>query len=50
MTKKKHVIEGEIDKFPTHKIYLNIKHLEEGTYTLHIVHKNKIIRKTTFKK
>jgi hypothetical protein len=50
MVKKKHAFVGHIDHFPKHKIYLNVSHLEKGTYTLKIVHKNKVIKKTTFKK
>lgn len=41
---------GNIQKLPSNKIYLNINHLEKGNYTLKIVHKNKVIKKTTFKK
>lgn len=50
MVKKKQVIEGELNHFPKHQIYLNVNHLEKGVYTLKIVFKNKIIKKTTFKK
>tara|TARA_R110000868_G_C10337919_1_gene714918 strand:- start:137 stop:289 length:153 start_codon:yes stop_codon:yes gene_type:complete len=50
MVKKKLAIEGDIDHFKEHKIYLNVNHLEKGIYTLKIVHKNKVIKKTTFKK
>lgn len=41
---------GEIDKLPGTKIYINVKHLEKGTYELAIMDQNKIIKKTTFKK
>tara|TARA_R110001583_G_scaffold92521_3_gene235076 strand:- start:282 stop:434 length:153 start_codon:yes stop_codon:yes gene_type:complete len=50
MIKKKKTFKGELDHFPKHKIYLNVNHLEKGAYTLKIVHKNKIIKKTTFNK
>tara|TARA_R110001606_G_scaffold372314_1_gene529388 strand:- start:575 stop:727 length:153 start_codon:yes stop_codon:yes gene_type:complete len=50
MIKKKKTFKGELDHFPKYKIYLNVNHLEKGAYTLKIVHKNKIIKKTTFKK
>ena len=50
MIKNKKTFEGEIDHFPKHKIYLNVNHLEKGEYTLKIVYKNKVIKKTTFKK
>lgn len=50
MVKKKHVIEGKIDHFPQYEIYLNVNHLEEGEYTLKIVHKNKVIKNTKFTK
>ena len=50
MTKNKNDFVGELDHFQKHKIYLNVNHLEKGTYTLNILHKNKVIKKTTFKK
>ncbi len=50
MIKKKKTFEGKLDHFPKHNIYLNINHLDKGIYTLKIVYKNKIIKKTTFKK
>lgn len=43
-------LEGTLDSFPQKEIYLNINHLEEGTYLLKITHRNKVIKKTTFKK
>ena len=42
--------EGKLKQIPTDKIYLNIQHLKKGKYLLKIVNKNKIIKKTTFKK
>lgn len=50
MTKVKKTFEGKLDRFPKHKIYLNVNHLEKGEYTLKIIFKNKVIKKTTFKK
>lgn len=48
--KKTHNYTGEIEKFPSTKVYLNVNYLEKGNYELHIIHKNKLIKKTTFKK
>ena len=39
--KNEKVYDGMIDGFPKHKIHLNV---------LKIMHKNKLIKKTTFKK
>lgn len=50
MIKNKKNFTGNIDQLPKHKIYLNVNHLEKGAYTLKIVYKNKVIKKTTFKK
>ena len=50
MVKKINSIKGEIDHFPKYQIYLNVNHLEIGTYTLKITHKNKVIKTATFKK
>lgn len=50
MVKKINSIKGEIDHFPEYQIYLNVNHLEKGTYTLKITHRDKIIKETTFKK
>lgn len=35
---------------PNYEIYLNVNALQEGEYELKIIHKNKVIKKTTFKK
>ena len=35
---------------PKQHIYLNINALENGEYTIKIIHKNKIIEEFTFKK
>lgn len=48
--KKNHNYIGELKQFPSTKVYLNVNYLEEGNYELHIIHKNKLIKKTTFKK
>lgn len=48
--KKTGSYEGNLEKFPHKKIYINVGHLEKGDYELNIVHKNKLITKTTFKK
>lgn len=50
MKKKRTTYQGDIDVIPTKAIHLNINHLEPGSYVLNIVHKNKVIKKTTFKK
>ena len=50
MKQKDESLEGTLDSFPRKEIYLNINHLKEGTYLLKILHKNKVIKKTTFKK
>ncbi len=51
MSKKvKYHFEGHLEKPPSQKIYLNINHLEKGNYELNIIYKNKILKKTTFKK
>ena len=48
--KKTYHLKGDLEKLPNRKILLNINHLEKGEYELNIIHKNKIIIKTTFKK
>lgn len=50
MKKKRTTYKGEINQFPTKKIHLNVNHLDAGKYVLKIIHKNKVIKKTTFKK
>ncbi|MEZ4858685.1 MAG: hypothetical protein R2781_07730 [Flavobacteriaceae bacterium] len=42
--------EGTFDKFFSKTIYLNVNHLEKGEYTLTIVHKDKVIKTTHFKR
>jgi hypothetical protein len=42
--------EGILDKFICKDIYLNVNHLEEGSYNLKIIHKDKVINTTRFKK
>ncbi len=41
---------AKLDKLLTKKILIEVKNLEKGNYELDIIHKNKIITKTTFKK
>lgn len=50
MKKKKQSLEGTLNKIPENQIYLNINHLKDGIYTLNIMYKNKLIKKTHFKK
>tara|TARA_R110001592_G_scaffold334187_1_gene618396 strand:- start:1268 stop:1420 length:153 start_codon:yes stop_codon:yes gene_type:complete len=50
MADVKKTLIGKLDNLRSYKIYLNVNHLEKGIYTLKIVHKNKVIKKTTFKK
>lgn len=50
LKKKLQDYKGGINQLSNKKIYINIKHLEKGDYELNIVHKNKIIIKTNFKK
>ena len=47
---KKNTYEGSVEAFIKYDIVLNVNHLKKGAYTLKIMHKNKIIKKTTFKK
>ncbi len=47
---KLHHYEGNLKYFPKKKIYINVNHLEKGNYELYIIHNNKLIIKTTFKK
>tara|TARA_R100001132_G_C3249066_1_gene76933 strand:- start:586 stop:732 length:147 start_codon:yes stop_codon:yes gene_type:complete len=42
--------EGSLDRFKTNEIYINVNHLEKGSYNLKIVYKNKVIKSTHFKK
>jgi len=48
MKKKKY--EGHLNEMPTDKIYLNVNNLKKGVYTLKIIDKNKVIKKTRFNK
>lgn len=48
MKKKKY--EGTLEDIPSDSIYLNINNLKKGMYTLKIVNKNKVIKKTRFNK
>lgn len=40
----------KIEKLPDKKIYINVGHLEKGTYELNIVHKKKVVNKVIFEK
>jgi len=48
MKKKKY--EGKLQDMPSDSIYLNVNNLKKGIYTLKIVNKNKVIKKTKFNK
>jgi len=48
--KRKNIYKGSLDEIPKNKIYLNINHLKNGAYILKIMHKNKLIKETHFKK
>ncbi len=48
MKKKKY--EGKLPNVPSDSIYINVSNLKKGIYTLKIVHKNRIIKKTKFNK
>jgi hypothetical protein len=50
MPQKKMKYESKIEEFPSNKIYINVNNMEKGDYELNIVNKNKLIKKTTFKK
>jgi hypothetical protein len=50
MKEKRTTYQGEIDHIPTKVINLNVNYLQAGTYVLKIMYKNKVIKKTTFKK
>ena len=50
MIKKKKTFEGNLEQFPRYNIYLNINHLYKGKYTLKIMNKNKVIKRTIFNK
>lgn len=50
MINKKVIYEAKLEKFTSTKIYLNVNNMEKGDYELNIIHQNKLIKKTTFKK
>jgi len=50
MRKKPIKYESKIEELPSNKIYINVNNMKEGDYELNIVHKNILIKKTTFKK
>lgn len=51
MPKKKNIqYEGQLEKLPDKKIYINVNHLDKGNYELNIINQNKLIVKTKFNK
>jgi len=50
MTKKRKVYSGTLDAIPKTEVLLNVTHMARGAYTLKILHKNKVIKVTSFKK
>lgn len=50
MNKKRIIYQGNIDYISKKSIQLNINYLQPGEYVLKIIHKNKVIKQTTFKK
>ena len=50
MTKKSIYLEGHLPKMPVNEIYLNVNALEKGDYKLKIMNRNKLIKKTVFRK
>ncbi|NNE03532.1 MAG: hypothetical protein HKN52_10235 [Eudoraea sp.] len=46
----KNKYEGSLDKFLSKDIYLNVNHLENGSYNLKIIHKDKVINTIHFRK
>jgi len=50
MSKKTIRYESKIDHLPSNKIYINVNNMEKGNYEINIIHQNKLIKKTTFKK
>ena len=50
MPQKKRKYESDINALPSNKIFININKMEKGDYELNIIHQNKLIKRTTFKK
>lgn len=50
MEKKRKTLIGNVPPVPDQEIYLNVNALEKGAYELKIINKNKVIKKTSFKK
>ena len=50
MEKKETSYKGIVKPLPHFKIYLNVDHLAEGDYILHITYKGKTIETVHFKK
>ncbi len=47
---KKKTLLGTVQTLPKTNIYINVNHLEEGSYKLSIVYNSKIIKSTHFTK
>ena len=50
MAKKRTVYSGTLNAFPEMEVLLNVTHMQKGSYTLKILHKNKVIKVTSFTK
>jgi len=50
MKKKQLTYKGDIDQFPSKSILINVNNLSKGKYVLKIIYRNRVIKKTTFKK
>lgn len=48
MSKKRKVYSGTLNAIPQKEVLLNVTHMEKGIYTLKILHKNKVIKVTSF--
>ena len=50
MRRKPIKYESKIEELPSNKIYINVNNMKDGDYELNIIHKNILIKKTSFKK
>lgn len=50
MQKKPIIYESKIEELPSNKIYINVNNIKNGNYELNIIHKNILIKKTSFNK
>ncbi|QLG45935.1 hypothetical protein [Costertonia aggregata] len=50
MKKKKTKLMGHLPKMPKCEIYLNVARLNDGNYELKIIDKNRLLKKTKFRK